>query len=489
MLASRIDQKVAVAVVSTAATFLVVLDTTIVNVTVPTIGRDFHVPAASVDSVAIGFLVSLAVVMPASGWLGDRFGNKRIMLFATTVFTLASALCGAAQNLEQLVLFRILQGVGGGMLMPIGMAMLFHAFPPSERIRVAAIMVVPTAFAPALGPVIGGLFTTDVSWRWVFYVNVPIGVAAAIFGALFLADPRQDNPGRFDAAGFVLAGAGLSLLMYGVSEGPARGWSDPLVVATCLAGVGGLAAMAVVELRKRAPMLDLRLYANRLFRSTLTAVTLMSVSFFGVVYLVALFYQYGLGYSALDSGLLVFPQAIGVFAGGQLVTRVLYRRIGPRRIMVAGALLSSAMMGLLATVGPGTSVWSIRTISFFLGTGMSAIFLPSQTASFATVPPARIARGTTLFQAQQRLGAALGVAGITTVATAVGTTHVVSGHLEPNLTAYRVGLLSAALVMLGTAVAALFVSDADAAETMSQSSDEAVEAEVAIMETEALGTA
>ena len=153
--------------------------------------------------------------------------------------------------------------------------------------------------------------------------------------------------------------------------------------------------------------------------------------------------------------------------------------------MVAGALLSSSMMALLATVGPGTSVWTIRTISFFLGTGMSGIFLPSQTASFATVPPARIARGTTLFQSQQRLGAALGVAGITTVAAAVGTTRVVGGHLEPNLTSYRVGLLSAALVMLGTAVAALFVSDADAAVTMSRGADE----EVAIIETEALRAA
>jgi EmrB/QacA subfamily drug resistance transporter len=484
MLADRINQKLAVAVVATAATFIVVLDTTIVNVTVPTIGRDFHVGAASVDSVAIGFLVSLAVVMPASGWLGDRFGNKRIMLFATTVFTLASALCGASENLGQLVLFRILQGVGGGLLMPIGMAMLFHAFPPSERIRVAAIMVVPTALAPALGPVIGGLFTTDVSWRWVFYVNVPIGVAAIIFGALFLGDPRQENPGRFDVAGFVLAGAGLSLLMFGVSEGPARGWSDPLVLAACVAGVAGLAAMAVVELRKQEPMLDLHLYANRLFRSTLTAVTLMSISFFGVVYLVALFYQYGLGYSALDSGLLVFPQAIGIFTGGQLVTRLLYRRFGPRRIMFTGALLTASMMASLATVGPGTSVWTIRSISFLLGMGMSLIFLPSQTASFATVPTARIARGTTLFQSQQRLGAALGVAGITTVATAVGTTHVVGGHLEPNLTAYRVGLLAAALVMLGAALAALYVNDADAAETMSRGRP----AEVVVRETEALGS-
>ncbi|MDA8044233.1 MAG: DHA2 family efflux MFS transporter permease subunit [Actinomycetota bacterium] len=487
MLADRINQRLAVAIVSTAATFIAVLDTTIVNVTIPTIGRDFHVKAASVDSVAIGFLVSLAVIMPASGWLGDRFGNKRVMLFATAVFTAASALCGAAQTLPELVLFRIVQGVGGGLLMPVGMAMLFQTFPPSERIRVSSIMIIPSAFAPALGPVVGGLFTTDVSWRWVFYINVPIGVAAVAFGALCLGDPRQDHAGPFDLAGFVLAGAGLSLLMYGVSEGPGRGWSDPLVIATCAAGVAGLAALAVVELRTPDPMLDLRLYRDRLFRTTLTSVTLMSVSFFGVVYMVALFYQYGLGYSALQSGLLVFPQAIGIFASGQLITRVLYRRFGPRRLMVVGGIVTASMMALLATVGPSTSPWTIRTFAFFLGAALAWIFLPSNTASFATVRPDQIARGTTLFQSQQRLGAALGVAGITTVATAVGTTHLVGGRVQPHLAAYRVGLLVAAVVMVGSGLSALFVRDRDALETMRRPVTEPHE--VPLIETEALGSA
>ncbi len=234
MFADRVNQKLAVAIVATAATFMAVIDTTIVNVAIPTIGREFHVPPAQVDSVVIGFLVSLAVVMPASGWLGDRFGTKRVMLIATTVFTIASAMCGAAQSLSQLVVFRILQGAGGGMLMPIGMAMLFQTFPPAERIRVSNIMLIPSALGPALGPVVGGLFTTVLSWRWVFYVNVPIGIAAVIFGALFLGDHRQvHDAGRFDVAGFVLAGAGLSLLMYGISgvdrrgAGPTRSSSPP----------------------------------------------------------------------------------------------------------------------------------------------------------------------------------------------------------------------------------------------------------------------
>src|ERR1700733_15080867 len=247
------SQKVAVSVVFVAAMFMSIMDVTIVNVALPTIGRDFSVTPTAVDSISIGFLVSLAVFIPASGWLGDRFGGKRVLLIAITVFTIASALCGQAHSLPELVAFRILQGAGGGMLAPVGMAMLFRVFPPAERIRASAILTIPTTFAPALGPVLGGLLVTDLSWRWVFYVNVPIGVAAFTFGALFLEQSAQAQPGRFDLAGFVLSGLGLGLLMYGVSEGPNLGWHRPEVLGTITAGLVLLAAMVVVELRTRAP--------------------------------------------------------------------------------------------------------------------------------------------------------------------------------------------------------------------------------------------
>src|SRR5436309_4346205 len=157
--------------------FMTILDATIVNVALPTIGRDFGVSATAVGAISIAFLVSLAVTIPASGWLGDRYGGKRVLLAATALFTAASALCGLASSLGELVAFRILQGAGGGMLAPVGMAMLFRVFPPAERIRAASILTVPTTLAPALGPVLGGLLVTDLSWRWVFYVNVPIGAS------------------------------------------------------------------------------------------------------------------------------------------------------------------------------------------------------------------------------------------------------------------------------------------------------------------------
>jgi EmrB/QacA subfamily drug resistance transporter len=332
---SRLRPKVTVSVVFVLAMFMTIMDTTIVNTALPVLGRDFHVPAAHVDTVVVGFLVSLAVVIPASGWLGDRLGTKRVFLGALVVFTVASALCGLAQTLGQLVAFRIVQGIGGGMLAPVGLAMLYRTFPPAERVRASRILVVPTAFAPAVGPVVGGLLVTDLSWRWVFYVNVPIGVAGFLFGLLFLPEQRQESAGRFDLPGFVLAGAGLSSLMYAVSEGPAKGWTSNAISVAGVAGVVLLVALVIVEKRTDQPMLDLSLFANKLFRSATLVLVLSTAAFLGSLFLVALFYQDGFGVSALQSGLSTFPEALGIMAGAQVAGR-LYPRVGPRRLMLGG---------------------------------------------------------------------------------------------------------------------------------------------------------
>src|ERR1700724_127564 len=277
------SQKVVVGVVFVSAMFMSIMDATIVNVALPTIGRDFQVSATAVDSISIAFLVSVAVFIPASGWLGDRLGGKRVLLAAIAVFTAASALCGLASSLDELVVFRILQGVGGGMLAPVSMGMLYRAVPPAERIRAAPILTVPTTLAPALGPVLGGLLVTDLSWRWVFYVNVPIGAAALAFGARFLRQHAETRPGRFDLAGFLLSALGLGSLMYGVSEGPDLGWASAEVLGTVTAGVALLAAMVAVELHTAEPIVALRLLSNRLFRSSTGVLTLASIGFLGTL--------------------------------------------------------------------------------------------------------------------------------------------------------------------------------------------------------------
>jgi EmrB/QacA subfamily drug resistance transporter len=460
------NQKIAVSVVFVASMFISILDTTIINVAIPRIGTDFHIGEDSVDSIVIAYLVSLAVFIPVSGWLGNRIGNKRVLLGSILIFTIASILCGVSNSLGELVAFRVLQGVGGGLMTPVGTAMLFHVFPPAERVRASMILIVPTALAPALGPILGGIFVDDVNWRWVFFVNIPIGALALVFGLIYLADPRHDNPGRFDLPGFLLAGISLGAIMYGVSEGPAKGWSDPIVLVTCLVGAALLAAYVFIELRTSEPMLDLRLYKNGLFESTLNVLTLMALGFFGVIYLLALFYQNGLGLSATQSGLNVFPEAVGVMISSQLVTRYLYPTFGPRRVMAAGCLLAGSMMAVLSLVDGTTSLWVVRLVMLILGFGLAGIFIPSQAAAFTKIAPTQIGEASTLFNTQVRIGSAAGVAIAATVAAAVGMTHLRNGVVVPNLHAYHVAFLVAAAITGFGAIAALRIKDSDAAETM-----------------------
>ena len=463
---ARISQKVAVSVVFVAAMFISIMDVTIVNVALPTIGREFSVSPTAVDGISIAFLVSLAVFIPASGWLGDRFGGKRVLLTAIAVFTIASALCGLASSLGELVAFRILQGAGGGMLAPVGMAMLLRAFPPEERIRASAILTVPTAFAPALGPVLGGLLVTELSWRWVFYVNVPIGAAAIAFGALFLRPVTESRPGRFDVPGFLLSGIGLGLLMYGVSEGPDLGWRSATVLAAVCAGLVLLAAMVVVEMRTAEPIVALRLLGNRLFRSANGVMIPASIAFLGTLFVISLYYQDGRDLSALQSGLSTFPEAVGVMLGAQLSSRVLYPLLGPRRHIAIGLIGTSASIGLLALLTAQSSLWWARLLMFALGFAMAQVFVPTQAAAFATITPAATGRASTMFNAFRQLGGAVGVALLTTIIVLVGETHRVAGHEVANLAAYRITFLVAAAVCLVGLASALSIRDADAAATI-----------------------
>jgi EmrB/QacA subfamily drug resistance transporter len=446
--------------------FMTIMDATIVNVALPTIGRSFGVPSTSVASVSIYFLVSLAVFILPSGWLGDRFGGKRVLLAAITVFTVASALCGMAGSLTELDIFRVLQGVGGGMMAPVGLAMLFRAFPPAERVRASSILTVPTTLAPALGPIVGGLLVTELSWRWVFYVNVPLGILALAFGVLFLEGGHALAPGPFDTVGFLLAGSSLGLLMYGVSEGPIRHWSSAVVLGTIAAGTVLLAILMVVELRKRLPLIDLRMLGNRLFRSCNGVMVLASASFIGTLYVVSLYYQDGRGLSPLVSGLSTFPEAIGVMAGAQLASRVLYPVLGPRRNIALGMLGVTATIGLMSLIGAQTSLWWMRLLMFALGVAMGQVFVPAQAAAFATITPEATGRASTLFNVIRQLGSAIGVAIFTTAIVAVGATTIVAGRVTPNLTAYHVAFLVAAGLAAVGAVAALTIHDADAAATM-----------------------
>jgi EmrB/QacA subfamily drug resistance transporter len=460
------NQKIAIGIVFVSAMFMNIMDITIVNVALPTIGRDFHIPPTSVDGIVIAYLVSLAVFIPASGWLGDRFGGKRVLISAIVVFTAGSVLCGLAQNMSELIFFRVIQGAGGGMLAPVGMAMLYRVFPPSERVRASSILTVGTTLAPAIGPVLGGLLVTDLTWRWVFFVNLPIGIAAVTFGALCLERSAPQEAGVFDTPGFILGGAGLGLLMYGVSEGPLKGWADPGVIAACIGGFVLLVALVVVELRTTRPMVDLRLLAGRLFRSGNGVMFLASAGFLGTLYLIPLYFQDARGLSALQSGLSTFPEAFGVMAGAQIASRLVYPRLGPRRHITLGLVGLVVMMLVLTQIGLTTSLWLIRGIMFLLGLMMAQIFVPTQAASFAKISQASTGRASTLFNTGRQVGSAVGVAVLSTILIGVGATHSVAGVVHPDLRAYHLAFAAAAAFALAATGFSLSIHDIDAAETM-----------------------
>ena len=462
-----IDPKVSVCIVFVVAMFMSIMDSTIVNVALPALGRQFNVPETSIDAVVVGYLVSLAIVIPVSGWLGDRWGTRRVFLWALALFTLVSALCGLAQNLPMLVGFRVLQGLAGGALTPVGTTMLYRTYPPEERVALSRILNIPTVIAPASGPVIGGLLVQQLSWRWVFYVNVPIGMAALLFGLFFLrVEDQRQAAGRFDPPGFLLAGSGLALLMYALTEGPTYGWSSPNIFGSGLAGLALLIIFIVVELRVREPMIDLRLLKDRLFRVTNLITFFSGAGFLGLLFVAPLFLQEARGVSALISGLTTFPEAVGVIAATQLVVW-LYPRVGPRRLIASGLAGVAVMMALLWFLNLDTNLWLMRLMMFLIGAGMAYTFIPTPAAAFATISPADTGKASALYSADRQLGSALGIALVGTVLSIVGPVIVgVHGARQPNITAYHAAFLTSAALALTAAGIALFIRDRDAASTM-----------------------
>jgi EmrB/QacA subfamily drug resistance transporter len=453
-----VNQKVVVSAVFVAAMFMNIMDGTVVNVALPTLSRYFAAPIGSVSGVVTAYLVALAVAMPASGWVGDRFGGRNVLLAAIGLFTGASALCGVATSLPELVAFRALQGLGGGMLVPVGMTMITRVFPPAERIKANQILIVPTLLAPALGPVIGGALVDGLSWRWIFYVNLPVGLLAVAIGALFLPGGSEHAAGRFDLPGIVLAAVGFPLFLYAISVGSSSGWSSALVVGTGVAGLALLAAFVLVEQRVAAPLLRLRIYRDRLFRITSLQLVVASGGFMGTLFLVPLLLQNGLGFSAIHSGLSTFTEALGGMTGTQVTSR-LYKRVGPRRLMIAGMSGSVVTIGLMALAGPSDAFWLIPVLMYLTGCSFGFAMAPSLAANMAKVSRAETGHASTLQNTVRQAGAAAGVA-------LLGTVLGASGAGPHDLVGYHLAFLAAASLMVLGVIFSAFVTDADAAATM-----------------------
>jgi EmrB/QacA subfamily drug resistance transporter len=466
VLGRQLQYKYVVAIVYVTALFLDILDTTIVNVAIPKLGEVFH--SGKAEWVVLGYTVSLAVWIPASGWLGDRFGTKKIFLFALTAFTMGSLLCSLSQSMGQLILFRVLQGVGGGMLTPVGIAMLYRAFPPAERAKAAMIVMIPALCAPAAGPVLGGLLVTHASWHWIFLINVPIGIVAFFFGWKNLRDHKEKSVGSFDLPGFLLSAGALSLIVFALSDGPEAGWASPPVLITAAVGAVCAFAMVYAELHIRYPMLDLRLLIhNRLFRMCNIVGLISMASFLGLTFVMPLYLQLLRGQNALTSGLTTFPQAFGIMISSLVAGRI-YRKIGPRRLMAGGLFAAGLTIATFTRIGLDTSLWTIRILMFLRGLCMGYAFVPMQAASYATIKPADTGRASSIFSTQRQIGVSLGVAILASILTA----HMALDRLprpdEVNraLTGFHWAFGAAVGFAFLAAFAALFIRDSEAEGTM-----------------------
>jgi EmrB/QacA subfamily drug resistance transporter len=443
--------------------FMGALDAHIVNVALPTLSREFHSTLASVQWTVVAYVLALAIWIPASGWIGDRFGTKRTFLLALSIFTASSALCGQAHSLGELVAFRALQGTGGGMLTPVATSMLFRAYPPAMRSRLMRILILPILVAPAAAPLLGGLFVEHLSWRWVFYANVPFGLAALVFSSLYIVEHRQSPEGALDIPGFVLSGAGLSLVLFAISEGSLKSWTAPSVL---FGGTGGILALALFvryELRHASnPILRLVLLKDRIFRATNIVSTASTSCFMGILFLTPVFLQEARGQSPVSSGLTTFVEAFGVIASTQTIGR-LYSRHGPRRIAALGMMGLALSTASLAAVGPGTNIWIIRIIMFIAGFANSTAFLPVQTAMFSTIQSRDTGHAAAIFNANRQSSLALGVAILTTI---------VSNVSGSRYTAFHAAFLAAGFIALcGSAFAWSLIHDSDARATMISKND------------------
>ncbi len=454
-----------VAFVYVSALFVDILDVTIVNVALPTLGRELRTDA--IEWIVLGYTLSLAVWIPASGWLGDRVGTKRIFLTALGLFVAASVLCGVAGSIEQLIAFRVLQGVGGGMLTPVGIAMLYRAYPPAERAQAATILIIPTVLAPAMGPVLGGLLVTHLHWRWIFFINLPIGLVAFTVAAKYLREHREPTARTFDWLGFVLSGAGLALVVYALSEGPRAGWSSAVVISTGVVGLVAFVAMIRVELTVEHPMLHLRLLREPLFRITNLLSMFAQAAFLGVIFLMPLYLQNLRGVNALQSGLATFPQAIGVVAASQIAGR-LYPRLGPRRLITFGLATGSVAGALFALVDGGTSLWVIRGLMLFRGFCLGFGFVPLQAASYAQIRPQDNGRASSIFATGRQMSISVAIAVLATVFTSMVPFDEIAARPGDALDAFRLAFLVCAAFSAIGAFFAWFVRDDLAANTMTR---------------------
>ncbi|WP_261304283.1 MDR family MFS transporter [Paenibacillus andongensis] len=439
--------------------FMVILDGTAVNVALPKLQEEFKLLNLSlVQWTVIGYALAQAAVIPLAGWLSDRFGAKKIFLISVGLFTIGSGLCALANSVEMLITFRIIQGLGGGVVVPIAMAFIYRLSPPGKVGAVMGMMGIPILLGPALGPVVAGWLVEYHSWQWIFLINLPIGVIGIILGIRTLPNIGRQSVASLDLLGMLLGPIAFAALVYGVSNGgidPITGkstWMDADTLIGSGIGIVALILFIIVELRRENPLLELRVFRSGNFTKGIIVQWISQIAMFGTMFLVPLYLQQAHGYSPLKTGLIMLPQALasGLFMpiGGKLSDR-----FGARPLVLAGMALTTISALLLSNISADSGIGTVILPLALLGAGMGLFMMPLNNHLIQSAPQNLVGRVTSLTNAAQQVMMSFAIAILMTIfTTKMKNVMVESGKQKPDLDLYASSFGYTFLILLGIAV-------------------------------------
>ncbi len=422
----RLAYKWIVAFIVVIGVFMSILDQTIVNIAIPRLQTAFGADIHSVQWVLTAYILTQGVVTPTAGYFADKFGTKRFYIISLAAFTLGSALCGIAWSLPVLIFFRVLQGAGGAALFPLSITMLFREFPPQERGIASGFFGIPALLAPALGPTFGGYLVTYIGWQAIFYINVPIGIAAIILVSAFIRETRLEAGLRFDFLGFFFAALGLATLLYGLSDASTDGWGSSTVIGTITVGLLVLIIFVITEIviasRGGQPLLDLRLFRNGPFTTSIIASLFVIFSLFGGIFLFPVYLQSLRGLTAFQAGLLLLPQAlasmVSVLIGGRLVDK-----IGVRAVMIPGLLILCLATWQLSFINLYSPFSWLQILFIIRGLGLGLCVQPLTVAGLSEISPRQLAQASSLNTVARSVSSSLGIAVLATLVQTQSQVH------------------------------------------------------------------
>jgi DHA2 family multidrug resistance protein len=423
-----------VAIAVMFATFMEVLDTTVVNVSLPHVAGSL---SASIDEstwALTSYLVANAIVLPLAGWLSRQFGRKKLLMASVTGFTASSFMCGLAPNLPALIVFRVIQGTTGGALQPLSQAVMLEAFPPERRGKAMAFWGLGIVTAPILGPVLGGWLTDSYSWRWVFYINIPVGLVSLAMMQRFVFDPPyvRQRSARIDWTGIGLLALGIGALQILLDKGQEDDWFESsFMTALAVVSAVSLALFLWHEVQVAHPVVDLRVFRNRTYSAGVLLITNVGFVLYGSLVLLPIFLQTLLGYPALQAGIALAPRGVGSFFAMPVVG-VLLGRVDARRLLGVGLIIGALTLYWLGALNLDAGYWDVFWPQLIQGVALALLFVPLTTITMGPVPREAMANATSIFNLMRNIGGSLGIAAATTWLERRQRLHasVLSSHVD-----------------------------------------------------------